>query len=408
MYANNHRIISLTLDWDASDFRKAAEKVKKAKSKASDACFAAIDSHVQSDRERHIFTRGESQHKRESIVAAIVDSTDKKLLESLTDAQHSQLIEYYSAQLAVRDRERIIDALCRQSPDYTTAVIKDLLATFDPMIRTIHENLDLRKHLGNLEKLLTDLIKTSKPKTPSAGGKSKNAAAVPPSVDDYVDLLRRNRYMLFDYLHDVAKGCPELMETWRAWAKGAVLAFQRAGTDDDKTRKNPPDSDSHELSAGCMDNDLQKLFDAIPAESRKKALAEVDAHAEYIRKLEEISDQRMQRILDGPAAQDLFVVDHMSGPGMYLSQWQSLLDETLITPETKQGPVRRGKDVKGLKASGKTEAVAGQDSWDPAVILAKEESLRPPAPDAAMVIGHLGPKFRQLVAAKSKQGLPTT
>ena len=402
----SYRIISLTLDWDAGDFRKAAEKIKKTKGKPRDECFAAIDRHVQSDRERHVSTRSESQKKQESIVGAILESTDKKLLEGLTDAQHSQLMEYYSAQLAVRDREKIVDALCRQSPDYTTAVIKDLLATFDPMIRTIHENLDLRKHLGALERVLADLIKTSKPKAPSADGKSKEAAAIPPSVDDYVDLLRRNRYLLFEYLHDFAKGCPELMETWRAWAKEAVLAFRRAETDVDKTKQKTHHPDSDELSAGCMDDDLQRLFETMPVESRKKALVEIDAHAEYVYKLEAISDQRMQRILDGTAAQDPSVADHMSGPGMYLSQWQSLLDDTPITPETKQGPLRRGKDVKGLKASGKTEAVAGKDSWDPAVILAKEESSRPPAPEVTTVISHLGPKFQRLVAARSKQGLP--
>ena len=397
--------MSLTLDWDAGDFRKATEKVKKSKNRASDECFAAIDRHVQSDRERHISTRDVSQKQQESIVAAILESTDKKLLDALTDSQHSQLMDYYSAQLAIRDRERIIDTLCRQSPDHTTAIIKDLLAAFESMIRSIHQALDLRKHLSAMEKILTDLIKTSKPKSPSADSKSNDAASVPPSVDDYVDLLRRHRYKLFDYLHDVAKGCPELMGTWRAWVKDTALAFQRKGAGTSNVVQPTSNGNSQQLSAGSMDGDLQKLFDTIPKEVRKKALAEIDAHADYIRKLEAISDQRMQRVLDG-TAQDLSGAEHMSGPGMFLSPWQSLLDETLITPESKQGPLRRGKDVKGLKASGKTEAVTGKDIWDPAAILEKEESMRPPAPNVPTVIGHLGPKFEELVAARSKCGLP--
>ncbi|RYP75557.1 hypothetical protein DL769_003803 [Monosporascus sp. CRB-8-3] len=348
------RIISLTLEWDASDFRKAVEKIKKDKDRASDECFAAIDGHIQSDRAQHDSIREASKTQRLSIVIAILESADKQLPDKLTDSQHSQLLEYYSAQLAIRDRAMIVDALCRQSPDFTTSVLKEVLAVFDPMIRAIHQGVDLRKHLGSLQKLLADLIKTSKPKQSNTDNKQQDTGSLPPSVDDYVDLLRRNRYMLFEYLHDVAKNCPGLRETWRAWAKHAVKAFRHDAKSTDAIRSkeasDAPEPKTQDLSAGSMDIDLQRLFDRIPVEARNSALAEIDAHAKYLRRLEEISSERMQRILDA-SAESRPGIDRMSGPGVYLAQWQSLLDNTTITPESKQGPLRRGKEVKGLKAS---------------------------------------------------------
>ncbi|RYP75472.1 hypothetical protein DL771_002357 [Monosporascus sp. 5C6A] len=402
------RIISLTLEWDASDFRKAAEKIKKNKDRASDECFAAIDRHTQSNRAQHDSIREASKTQKLSIVIAILESADKKLPDKLTDFQHSQLLEYYSARLAIRDREMIVDALCRQNPDFTTSVLKEVLAVFDPMIRAIHQNVDLRKHLGSLQKLLADLIKTGKPKKSNADNKQQDAGSVPPSVDDYVDLLRRNRYMLFEYLHDVAKGCPELRETWRAWAKHAVQAFRHDARSTDASRSNDasdaPEPKTQDLSAGSMDVDLKRLFDRVPAGARNSALAEIDAHAKYLQTLEEISAERMQRILDGPA-ESRPGTGRMSGPGMYLAQWQSLLDNTIITPESKQGPLRRGKHVKGLKASGKTEALTSKESWDPNVTMAKEEKSLPEAPDVTTVIAHLAPQFKKLVAEKSSKGL---
>ncbi len=275
------------------------------------------------------------------------------------------------------------------------------------MIREIHGNVDLRKHVGALERLLTDLIKTSKPKKADSDKKQKDAISFPPSVNDYVDFLRRNRYMLFDYLHDVAKGCPELRETWRSWAKEAVSAFRHdefnASAPNEKVH-NTSETVTQGLSAGRLDMDLQKVFDLIPVEKRGHALAEVDAHAEYLQKLEEISEGRMQRILSlTPNAKP--GVDPTSGPGSYLSQWESLLDNTPVTPVTKQGPLRSGKDIKGLRALGKTESMTSKDIWDSATNQTRDEPSYPQAPGAKTLISHLGPMFKTLVAEMSLQGL---
>lgn len=404
---NYLRIISMTLEWDAGDFRKAIEKMKRTKDRVSDECLAAVDQHIQANREQHDSVRETSQKQNKSIVVAILESVDGKLVDTLTDTQHSQLLEYYSAQLAIQDRVKIVDALCRQNPDFTTSVIKDVLAVFEPMIREVHAHVDLRKHVCALEKLLTDLIKTSKPKKSTSDKSQKETASTPASVDDYVDFLRRNRYMLFDYLHDVAKGCPELRETWRAWAKEVVLTFRQNGRSEattlDENAKKDSGVDGQELSAGSMDGDLQRLFNTIPIEKRGSTLAEIDALVQYLQKLEDISKERMQRITAGGTQG----ADHMSGPGVYLSHWQSLLDNTVISPKSKQGPLRTGKVVKGVKASGKTEAVASKDSSDAVAIHAKEESSRPKPPNTTGITSQLGAKFKELVAEKSSQGLPS-
>lgn len=200
---------------------------------------------------------------------------------------------------------------------------------------------------------------------------------------------------------------PELRETWRAWAKEVVLTFRQNGRSEattlDENAKKDSGVDGQELSAGSMDGDLQRLFNTIPIEKRGSTLAEIDALVQYLQKLEDISKERMQRITAGGTQG----ADHMSGPGVYLSHWQSLLDNTVISPKSKQGPLRTGKVVKGVKASGKTEAVASKDSSDAVAIHAKEESSRPKPPNTTGITSQLGAKFKELVAEKSSQGLPS-
>ena len=51
--------------------------------------------------------------------------------------------------------------------------------------------------------------------------------------------------------------------------------------------------------------------------------------------------------------------DIQRGPGMYLSRWQTLMDETPITPANPTGPVRSGKkkgDAANLEKAGDSEA----------------------------------------------------
>lgn len=402
------RIISLVLEWDTSDFRKATEAIKRSKNGPTDSQLAAIDEHLQAPREKHESIRESSKQVEKSIVIAILEDKNPDLIRSLSESQHTQCLEYYSAQLAIRDRQKIIDALCRQNPDLTTSLVRDAVAVFEPMIRAIHKNVDLRKHIGSIERFLTDLIETSKPKKQDDGqgqGLAKKRT-VPPSVEDYVALLKRNRLLAYDYLYDFAKGCPDLRVTWLGWVKSSLRFFGQTPDSNSKTVPTEMGASSS-AGAGAMDKHLQDLFDTLPEERRTAAQSVIDEHAKYLATLEEISNERMQKILDKMHNQEKKSSGNMSGPGVYITRWHCLLDATAVTPRTPRGPPRKGKDVKGLKALGKTEAVASSETWNPEEIAGREPITQPEPPDVSVVVEALGSQFQALVANISGQGLTT-
>ncbi|KAI2470362.1 PX-associated-domain-containing protein [Annulohypoxylon bovei var. microspora] len=398
------RIISLVLEWDAGDFRKAIDGIRRNKEGPSESHLNVIDEHLQASREQHEATRELSQNDNKSIIIAILETRDKGLTESLTETHHTQCLEYYSAQLAIRDREKIGQALCRQNPDLTTTMVRDGVSVFEPMIRAIHKNVDIRKHVLSVESFLTDLIATSKPKKQDGGKKEKDT--VPPSVEDYVALLKRNRPLAYDYLHEFAKGCPELRKTWLDWAKNS-LKFFRQPTETDNGSTHTKSQEPCSFGTKEMDKSLQDLFDGLPGDKQDSVKAAIDAHAGYLSTLESMSWARVQSIIDGVDNQEKKVTSgNMSGPGVYITRWHCLLDETIVTPNTPRGPPRKGKDVKGVKALGKTEAIAKSDSWDPKALSAQEEQARPDPPDVSIVIDTLAPQFKNLIADIACKGLP--
>ncbi|RWA14069.1 hypothetical protein EKO27_g1033 [Xylaria grammica] len=202
-YASVQRIFSLVLEWDTTDFRKVVEKIKLNKEIISYEHMTTIDKHLTRDRKQRDSVREKSKQEQKSIIVAILESEDPQLVESLTDHQHAPCLEYYAARLAIMDREHIIDVLCNSAPDLTTAIVSEGLAALDPMIRVVHKNVDLRKHLASMEAFLTDFIKTIKPKTQDSSLKLNFL-----TVEDFWGLLQRNRHRLWTYLHDFVMAVP--------------------------------------------------------------------------------------------------------------------------------------------------------------------------------------------------------
>ncbi|POS73637.1 hypothetical protein DHEL01_v207972 [Diaporthe helianthi] len=428
------RIINLVLSWDASDFRKQAEKVEASKDKPSKEQLAALRDHIASPREVQEEARQKSLAGQKSIIAVILESADPKLTASMGEAQHMQCMEWYSAQLSVRDRDELSNALCKSVPDHLTGVMRDTVSAYEPFIRSLHGSLDLRPHVIALETFLNDFIETSKPKQVktrngskwkslgTASGKNSPVQTRPPSVEDYVALLRRNRHLLYKYLHQFAANCTDVREKFRLWANGTIRRFRDAN--EAGATNNPGPSSG---AAGAMSGSLQQIFSQLPPETQKSVLAALDSHAEYLSKASNISRQRMQRILDALNESSAKAGekdggrsskcntpcgssegDDMSGPGVYLMRWESTLDGTLITPATAQGPVRTGRDVKGEKVSGKTGADGVKDGWDAGAIARQEDSAVPRAPDVGLVMEALGESFRDVVReAVGQVGPPT-
>ncbi|QPC77069.1 hypothetical protein HYE68_007821 [Fusarium pseudograminearum] len=379
------RIISLVLSWDAGEFRKSADKVEKAKDRPSDEMLEAIRQYVAMSRDEHKTVRNASEEHAQSIITAIFNGSNPTLATQLDDQKHAQCLEYYSALLSVRDREGITTAFCRQPPDLFTATIKDLFAAYEPMIRTVHSQIDLREHMESAQLFIDEFIKTSKP----------NESGSLPTVDDYVGLFMRNRELMYRWVHAFAKSCPDVWKEMKNWTQDAVLKFRQ--------ERNPVSvakgEDSGKTSNGTanmsvMDEKLNKLFQSIPKKSQKDVLNALDNHAAYLAQVEALSLCRLQRLIDSDDSEP----GNMSGPGMYLSRWQSLLEATPITPATPKGPVRHGKDVKNAITMGKIGVEGTEEGREQTLKAAKEEAEEgPEAPNVDVVVGAMADGFRKIL-----------
>lgn len=373
------RIVSLVLSWDASDFRKSADKVERAKEgqRPSEVVLGAIRNHVESvQRAEHEAARTASADKGRSIIVALLEASSlDAAAASLTETQHAQCLEYYSALLSIRDRDSITAALCRQAPDLLTQAVRDAVSAYDPMIRSVHAHVDLREHLDALQGFVDELIKASKP-TRGLDGRDKV-----PTVDDYVQLLRNNRGLLYRWLHAVAVKTPDVWAWCRDWGNQSIVKFRQAQT---------PDKGS------VMDARLEHLFASLEPRLQRAVLDAVDAHAAHLSALHRLSLSRLQA-LAGPSKdpdtdKERGTDADADAPGMYLSRWQALLDETLVTPADPVGAVRHGSDVKHVTTMGKTGA-SGTRGAEPAA----RTTRGPAAPDVGVVVRALGDGFERVV-----------
>jgi Domain of unknown function in PX-proteins (DUF3818) len=405
----------MVLSYDSSEFRNFADKIEKAKGGPSKEHLAAIKQHIDKPRIEHDKTRSASIECPTSMIATILEDSNPDLLSSLSETQHAQCLQYYSALLEIRDREEITKILCRQSPDLFTQAIRDVVASFEPMIRLIHERVDLREQLSAAEGFLADFISTSKAKKAPSEASETRA----PTIEDYTSLLKRGREPLYGWFRQFSARCPEIRDEFRTWAKNTIKVFRHR----EQASSSPPSSTTtladkigdlegdtasnntqpRKGAAGALSGHLQSRFTALPLETRGHVLAAVDAHAKYLSDLEELSLNRMQRILDnihgdgqGDSTSQGTSTSSICGPGIFLSRWQQLLDETRITPEVQGGPIRYGKDIKHTNAQFKTGNPSGKDGWDPATLARLAEKDIPSPPSVDIVVETLGQPFREL------------
>lgn len=376
------RIVSLVLSWDAAEFRKAADKVEKDKpaegeEKPSDEVLAAIRQFVnERERVEREAVRQGSLDSSQSIIAAVLEASEGDLeVSSLSDAAHAQCLEYYSALLSVRDRDAITGVLCRQQPDLFTSMTREVVNAYEPFIRMVHSGVDLREYLERMQGFIDDFIKAGRPK--KVGKETR-----PASVDDYVELLMKNRELMYSWIHAIAERCPDVWADLVAWAKAA---FQRFGVDDKK-----------EGDGARMDARLEELFQTVPEASRPAILKALDAHAAYLSNVAGLSRERLQKIIDSTDSSKSDDDYSQVGPGIYLLRWQGLLDETPITPQTVKGDVRKGKEVKHTIAQGKASIVSTSKTTAIAPPTHREDS-DPRAPDVGMVVRELGEGFVKIL-----------
>ncbi|KGQ12778.1 hypothetical protein BBAD15_g1462 [Beauveria bassiana D1-5] len=365
-------IISLVLSRDASEFKKIIHRIDKMQAKdgaPSEEMLEAIQAHAASDKAEHSALRKASLEAKESIVVAMLKARDPTLVEQLSEKQHALCLQYYSALLSIRDRDAITRVLCRQPPDLFTKALKEVAAAYNPMIRIVHERVDLGDHLQDLQEFITQFVRVS---THDSGAAT---------VEDYVKLLNDHKPLLHKFVHAVAKNCPQVWRDIREWSNASIVRFRQQMASD--------------ATRSAMDESLDGLVSGLDDVARAKVLAAVDAHASYLATLKKGSDARLTQL----AAQKTSSSGSGSwGPGIYLARWQDILDDTLITPASAAQPaaVRRGADVRHLATLGKT-GVAGGDLV--AEQTAGGQRTVPRAPDVNIVVGQLGEAFTALMQA---------
>ncbi|KAF1926603.1 uncharacterized protein M421DRAFT_67235 [Didymella exigua CBS 183.55] len=370
------QIISTVLAWDTAELQKRASKLEASRDAPDKKVLRAVRAHVYASRERHDAARSQSVHEEKSILAVILETAEPRLgPDSVRDQQHDTATEYYATCLSIRDREEMTKVLCKSSPDVLTAAVRDCVSAMDPVIRAVHNAVDLSATVADAESFVADLIKASKPRS-RAGRKSREtskereaaaaaaAAAEPtpagaaddtgdaPTVEDFVLVLRKHAPSVHRFLHHVTKNAPELAHDYLVYAKAAFGEFRA----DPSTRHG---------GAGNMTAPLHALFAALPPAKQDALRPLLTEHAAHLAALKAASHARLASIMDssGPGAST-------HGPGTYLSRWNALLDSTLISPARAAGPVRRGWELRGGNGAksaldDKTAAVwdAMRDGW---------------------------------------------
>lgn len=283
-----------------------------------------------------------SQSQNMSIVAVILSLSSGDFLDNLTDKQHENAMEWLALQLSIRDRQEIVRVLCHRNPDHLTAAINNAADAYTPMIRQVHQAVNLADTMWDFERFVTDMLKMSKPTGPK--GEEK-----PPSVEDYVELLHRHQQSSHKFLHQVAKNGKEVLGWWIDYAHDVRSQF-RNDVQPAKSESVVPD----EMATGGLQESLQRSYAELEEQDQKKVRSEIDAYAKYLDALHKSSAGRIKSVIQKKKSTPY-------GPGAYLARWQNLLDNTLITPGQKSGPVRKGAN-KEVKEESRAEAErAGAD-----------------------------------------------
>lgn len=371
------RIIYQTLNWDKRELKKRVEKIEKDKSAPPKEVREEIKDWINRSREEHEECRRRSKEQSMSIVAVIMAMSPHSI--ELNETQHAKALEYLSLNLAVRDRSKIVKVLCQRNPDHLTAAIRDGVDAYTPMIRHVHQAVNLSDTIWDAERFVTDMLKISKP----SGSKGQEKA---PSVEDFVDLLHRHQGSTHKFLHQVAKNGKEVTGWWNEYVHMAAAQFKR-------DEKPPPTSSivPEEKVAGGAQKAMESAFTQLPSGDQEAIKAELAAYSKYLGDLHASSASRIAAVIKRTHTTPY-------GPGAYLARWQHLMDTTVVTPAKVKGPVRYGGS-KSVKEEGRKDVDGNEEGFvseEQAEKVVEEKT--PEAPSVEKTLSALGPKFRECLS----------
>jgi hypothetical protein len=371
------RIISQVLSWEKRELKNRITKIEKDKDGPSKAVLAEINAWVKDrPREEHAECRRQSKEQGRSIVTVMLSLSAQS--PELSKKHHAKALEYLSLVLAVRDRTEIVRVLCQRNPDHLTAAIRDGVDAYTPMIREVHQAVNLSDTLWDFERFLTDMLKISKPQ----GKKGEEKA---PTVEDFVDLLHRHQTSCHKFLHQVAKNSKPLVETWKQYVKTAASQFN--------AHEKPPASSAvvpDTVASGGASEELEGAYSKLSEDDQKAVKAELDAYDKYLHDLHTASAARISAVIQRTHSTPF-------GPGAFLARWQQLMDSTAVTPDQPQGPVRYGGN-RSVKEAGR-KGIDGEDGGyadeDAAEKAVGEKTPQMPAVEKTVAL--LGQRFREIL-----------
>ena len=263
--------------------------------------------------------------------------------------------------------------------------MQDLVDVYDPIIRALHNSVDLSGGTTDLQAFLHDLLEVSKLS-------SKTKDAKPPTVEDFVRLLKKHQGSSHRFLHQAVKNGKELRDWYCDYAKHAAAQYRQ------KTDHSPTPTKGGVAGAGDLAPDLQDIASKPSREDRQKIIQELDAHAKYLSSLSQASKKRMKTVVRNAAEGKS---ETLHGPGMFLEKWQALMDDTAITPATAEGPVRHGSSESVQEAT-KVDVDGSKKGGDVSLAEEKREALK--RPDVEHTVKVLGPSFRELLVRIANEG----
>ncbi|KAL8917339.1 MAG: hypothetical protein Q9208_008009 [Pyrenodesmia sp. 3 TL-2023] len=395
-------IISQVLSADASELRKRSKAIEQSgdaldKSQMDQLRKYASANAQEQDTVRKVSRKFDLDHiavtakpfeetDQISIVKAIL--AQNKVGQSLTDSSHRLALEYVSIQLAIRDREKLIEVLCHHQPDLLTTSIRELVKVYDPIIRALHNAVDLASGVSDAQAFLDDMISLS------LIDHSKKGKI--PTVQDFVHLLQKHQGSSHVFIHQALKNGKELSEWYHEYARHAVEQY--------KQQTNVELSAPHVAAAGDLTGFLKELVSKQSEDEQHLIIGELDRYADFLESLAAQTRTRMQKIVQASlsSSNDDSIVD--GNPGMFLYKWQRFIDDTLITPGSEGGGPRTGESESVKEAT----AVDVDGSKPATLAYAKADGkghIKPPA--VGNVLRLLEPGFeeelRRLVDVKKGQ-----
>lgn len=314
-----------------------------------------------------------------SIVTTILSLSSTST--DMSDAQHSKALEYLALQLSIRDRREIVRVLCQSNPDHLTQAVRDGIEAYTPMIRQVHQAVDLSATLSDFELFLNDMIKLCKVD-------KSTSTPTSPSVEDFVTLLHHHQGASHRFIHQCVKNGKQVSGWFRDYCKDAASEFRR------------PENNSSKTS---LVDQLGDNFSSLSEPDQASIRTELDAYAEYLTNLHASSNARIKDVIRNQQSDSTATAKRTNsqrhGPGAFLARWQDLLDSTLITPDSPHGPVRKGAS-KSVKLASAHDVDGAQTIADDNLELSIDEKLI--APDMDKTVELLGPRFRALLLERAR------